>query len=448
MPSAYTKSLEILNAELFKSSVGGTSEPYVYFTFGKVRPWTNELSPPTPTSNVIQQIDVWNNVIGAKQIQGNDVSLCVPRINWTSGNVYTQYDDQRNTTDYGNTASPFYVLTTDYNVYKCLSNNNGEPSTVKPESTILNSAVEGADKYVWKYLYTLTDDEKLKFLTTNYMPVKKLTEDNGSLQWSVQQNAIEGAIEAIKIEDGGSGYSAVSPPTIVISGDGKDATAVATVNSTTTAISSISIQQKGYGYTNATISLVSSEGSGGILRPLIAPAGNPSGGHGFNPVEELGASNVIINLRLNGTESGIFDIQNNFRQIALIKNPRLTSSQTYATGIVYSQLTTLILDTTGSSNFSLDEIAFQGATLETATFKGTVVSWNSDNGQLKLNDVTGNPKSEIITGSSSRTVRAVVGVDTSTKLQKYSGSILYIDNSVSIQRSADQTEEFKIILSF
>jgi hypothetical protein len=280
------------------------------------------------------------------------------------------------------------------------------------------------------------------------MPVKKLTEDNGSLQWSVQQNAIEGAIEAIKIEDGGSGYSAVSPPTIVISGDGKDATAVATVNSTTTAISSISIQQKGYGYTNATISLVSSEGSGGILRPLIAPAGNPSGGHGFNPVEELGASNVIINLRLNGTESGIFDIQNNFRQIALIKNPRLTSSQTYATGIVYSQLTTLILDTTGSSNFSLDEIAFQGATLETATFKGTVVSWNSDNGQLKLNDVTGNPKSEIITGSSSRTVRAVVGVDTSTKLQKYSGSILYIDNSVSIQRSADQTEEFKIILSF
>jgi hypothetical protein len=108
----------------------------------------------------------------------------------------------------------------------------------------------------------------------------------------------------------------------------------------------------------------------------------------------------------------------------------------------------LFLDTTGSSDFSLDEIAFQGATLETATFKGTVVSWNSNNGELKLNDVTGNPKSEIITGSSSRTVRAVVGVDNSSKLQRYSGSILYIDNSVSIQRSAEQTEEFKIILSF
>ena len=43
MASIYTKSMQIFNAENFKASIGDASEPYVYFTFGKVDEWASDV---------------------------------------------------------------------------------------------------------------------------------------------------------------------------------------------------------------------------------------------------------------------------------------------------------------------------------------------------------------------------------------------------------------------
>ena len=65
-------------------------------------------------------------------------------------------------------------------------------------------------------------------------------------------------------------------------------------------------------------------------------AGNPPGGHGSNPIEELGANNVMISQTLDKDESGVFPVNDDYRQFGLWKNPKLTSTGNAATGSTYT----------------------------------------------------------------------------------------------------------------
>jgi len=56
-----------------------------------------------------------------------------------------------------------------------------------------------------------------------------------------------------------------------------------------------------------------------LLRPVLPP----SGGHGSNAPMELGCANVLFKANLESTESGKLPATNDFRQIALLKNPLL-----------------------------------------------------------------------------------------------------------------------------
>ena len=442
MASIYTKSMQIFNAENFKASIGDASEPYVYFTFGKVDEWASDVDPPQANSSVDTFHQVWKNMIGAKKIVGNDVRLAIRRFDWVSGTVYAEYDDSEEALDMNDPDVRFYVVTDEWNVYKCLGNNNGGTSTVKPTSTNTYIAERVADKYIWKYMYTLTDEEKLRFTTANFIPVRTLTEDNGTLQWHVQNSAVQGSIGSIKIVNAGSDYSVALPPTITITGDGTGAEAAATVNTTTFGVESILITNKGQNYTYANVAFTSAIGGNAIARVVMSPAG----GHGANPVEELGGSFVIINPRLRGSESGVIDTQNEIRQVALIKNPVLRDG-TVASGIVYSQTTVIDVENIGD-NYIEDEYVYQGTSLETATFKGRVVSWNSAQNILNLIDVSGALTSEGgLTGDISKASR-LPSPSVERAFTPYTGSLLYINNITPIQRATDQTEDFKIVVSF
>ena len=57
------------------------------------------------------------------------------------------------------------------------------------------------------------------------------------------------------------------------------------------------------------------------LQPIVSPAN----GHGSNPHEELNARRICISSSLDRDESGSIPIQNDFRQIGLIKNPLFTN---------------------------------------------------------------------------------------------------------------------------
>jgi hypothetical protein len=442
MVSVYSKNLQVYNAEQFKASVTAGMDSYVYLTFGKVSPWANDAEPPQANTSVDYFYDVWKNMIGAKRIQGNDIRLAVRRHDWEANTVYHEYTDCGCSLLQNNPNAKYFVVTSDWNVYKCISNNKGAVSSSKPTSILASSSVKYGDNYVWKYMYTLSDEERLRFVTNQYIPVKTLSEDDGSLQWQVQSEAKFGSIEHISILSGGSGYSTTVAPIITVTGDGSGATATATVNASTTAIERITITDPGQNYTYANVAISPSVSNSAILRAVMSPPG----GHGKNPAEELGGSNVLINVRLRGEEEGILDVQNEFRQISLMKNPKLLGSEQFASNLVYSQTTTLLMDE-GISNYVEDEYVFQGASLESATFRGTVASWTPANNRLELVDVIGNPTTDILTGETtkvSRYVESVIPKD----LQPYSGSLLYINNIQPIQRAEDQTEDFKITISF
>jgi hypothetical protein len=443
MASIYTKSLQIYNAEQFKASLSEATLPNAYLTFGKVDPWPDINNPTQAVNSVETNIRVWKNMIGAKKIQGNDVRLAIRRFDWVSGTVYTEYDDSEANLDMNDPDVKFYVVTDEWNVYKCLGNNNGAASTEKPTSINTYIAERLSDKYIWKFMYQLSDEEKLRFTTPNFIPVRTLTEDNGSLQWHVQANAVQGSIGSIKVTNPGSGYTVT--PTVTITGDGTGAEATLTVNPSTYVIEGILITNKGqnYTYATATINQAGGAGQGATARVVMSP----QGGHGADPVEELGASFVIINTQFRGSESGVLDVQNEFRQVAIVKNPILNDAVTVASGIVYSQTTGIFVDEIGD-NYLEDEFVFQGTSLATATFRGQVASWNSTLSLLYLMDVSGTlDLSKAIIGDTTKAShqpRSVIN----RAFKPYTGSILYINNITSIQRTIDQTEDFKIVVSF
>ena len=152
-------------------------------------------------------------MIFAKKIEGVDVSSMIKNHEWTSNTVYSEYSHL----DGDLIDKQFYTVvddTTEYNVYKCLSNNKGANSTVAPSRVgslaDLNPIITG-DNYVWKYMYTITKANYDKFSSNAYIPV--------TANSVVMDNAVPGSIEVIKINDGGTGYNNYIANAILSVGD-------------------------------------------------------------------------------------------------------------------------------------------------------------------------------------------------------------------------------------
>ena len=141
------------------------------------------------------------------------MSHVCPRYNWTSGTNYFAYTHANNALF----DQTFYVMTEDYNVYKCLSNNNTDgASTTKPTGTG-TSIVATGDGYKWKFMYQISAARALKFVTPSYMPAQRVRKSNtalantsdSSFQYDVEIAANttgNGAIEVGHVTTGGTGY--------------------------------------------------------------------------------------------------------------------------------------------------------------------------------------------------------------------------------------------------
>jgi hypothetical protein len=442
MTSATFIDLRVNNAEQFKESVfEPTPNTKIYLTFGRVDAWANDASPNVANTSIATVYEVWNNMIGGKRIVGSDISHVIPRINWTSNTIYTAYNHMDPNLFDANTQ--FYVMNSDYSVYKCISNNTGRVSTVEPTSVNPSVVSSTSDGYVWKYMYTLTDNEKLRFTTDNYIPVKTLSIEDSSLQWQVQNSAISGAINAIYLSNQGQNYNNVSNITISITGDGSSATAVPTLNTQSNVISSIIVTDSGSGYTWATVS-ITDRGSG--VNAAASAIISPPGGHGSDPLYELGGKNIMLDVRIKYDEDGVLPVTNDFRQISIIKDPYTFATSNVASVSAFNQA--LIITVEGTGNYTQDEIVYQGSSLAESNFNARVVSWDSTTNKLTLINTKGTPTaSQPLIGTSSFTVRVVSSVTDKT-LKPYSGKILYVDNIKPVTRSSDQIEEYKILVKF
>lgn len=219
-----------------------------FYYLGKINPWVSDTNiPSTPEKTVSNDVEIRDNIIYIRQIGPNEVTLVTQNYTWEADTVYDQWDHTLVME-----GKPFYCVNSEYNVYKCLNNNNGSPSTVEPTGTSLLT-FETADGYVWKYMYNIPSFKRRKFLSSQFLPVQKALSDGFYSR---------GAVEQVTIVDGGTGYTSVPQVTVTIDGDGTGAVIVPIVSNVTGSIIGIRIENSGTGYTYANLSVVAVTGTG------------------------------------------------------------------------------------------------------------------------------------------------------------------------------------------
>jgi hypothetical protein len=172
----------------------------LYVFIGKNDEWDDENAPDEVSVTDLSDMTTLDNIISMKRVTQNDCRLAVKRYNWLSGQVYSPYSDVLDPlSPLGPTSypHPYYVFTEDNNIYKCINNNNGGTSTIKPVG-VSPSVTSLADGYVWKYMGSLEASD-VYFLSRDFVPVKYKTFDDNSPQWSVQQSATRNSISAFNI---------------------------------------------------------------------------------------------------------------------------------------------------------------------------------------------------------------------------------------------------------
>jgi hypothetical protein len=435
MASLVTNKFRVHNAQQFVESFSENANTVIYLGIGQVTPFPDDNTPPTPNNTVeVTEYGPWNEMYAAKRILTSDVTHAIPRYSWSSGTVYTQYDDKATNL----TADDFYVITDDFHVFKCLFNNGGTASTTKPTLPgTLAQRFTTADGYVWRYMYTVGTTAALKFLTNDYIPVETLTSDNGSNQWTVQTGAVDGSIEVVLVTGGGSSYA--SAPTVTIEGDGTGATATANVGGGV--VTSVEITNVGSGYTRASIVFdnTGTGGSGATARAIISP----KGGHGHDAVEELGGKFVIMNSRLDGNEANTFSTSNEFRQVTVLRDPFIYGTTDRSLAVLQRQTYRYTLSGV-SGTFQADELV-----TDAGSNSAVVVEWDSTASNLftktPLNLEFAN--GSLLTGNTSGATGTISVVST-PGLEPYTGDILYVENRVPIARADDQIEDIKLIIQF
>ena len=230
----------------------------LFYFLGKIDSWGGGDTPPTVLSDApYEDASIRDNILYMQKVLPTDTSLVIPSYPWESGTIFTQWDDTQVMK-----GEKFYCVTDEFNVYKCLHNNYGAPSTYKPTSTSLFPFTT-PDGYLWKYMYNVASFKRSKFLSRDYIPVQRAL---------IESFFNRGAVEEVNIDDGGSGYVEAQLTTIAVSNTTTGAGATAKVNSIGPygQITSIQITNPGYNYSaGAYATVTSTSGQDAVVQPLF-----------------------------------------------------------------------------------------------------------------------------------------------------------------------------------
>jgi hypothetical protein len=514
MAAVVTDQFRLSNASNFVDSVTDANNSYYVYLgtcsptspaagFGRTSDFDSNV--PSPVDNLQYAGFYKKNILFGKKVNGANVRRVIRKVTWAVNNRYDMYRHDysiTNPTPNSNSSrlydSNYYVMNSDFRVYVCIDNgssgDNPKGNNSQDEPTFTNLAPSAAgtsgDGYIWKYLFSVTPSDIIKFDSTEYIVVpndwatttdSQITDVRENGDSDVQSNQIK----KVYIDDAGLGYSA---GTVNILGDGEGGRVSISVNSSG-AITGATVTAGGKGYTFGVVDLGSLQPSGSIANPAkLIPIIPPSKGHGFDIYTELGADKVLMYARFDASTKD-FPIDTKFAQVGVIKNPQQLSSTSIFTQSQFSGLFSIKLadDFTGTpvvgaemtqtrtdGNVAKGYVAsYDKETKVLKYFQDRSLYFGNEVDQTDYNTVTADstiyafessaqtigPFSGSINttfNSSTVTIGSKVidlGITftsglASPEINKKTGDIIYLDNRPTVQRDIRQKEDVKIILEF
>lgn len=168
-----------------------------YVILSKTSQWDNESVPDDTSFTTNEIVKLKKEIIAGKLITKNNIRFLIRKIQWQHNTVYDMYDDSdKNLFD-----KHFFVLNSNNDVYKCLSNNKDNNSTIEP-SIISQYPFKTSDDYIWKYMFSVNSSDLNTFILNDYVPFSPNT--------TIQETSSR-TIDYIKIENNGGGYIGYVP---------------------------------------------------------------------------------------------------------------------------------------------------------------------------------------------------------------------------------------------
>ena len=513
MPAIVTDKLRLLNSNNFITDIANGN----YYVFVGLPNATDfdaswDSSQPSPIDNELYLNSYRDTILGVKKINTSDVIRVIPKLQWITGRKYDMYRHDYSVYNISPIASAtrlydaqYYVINKDYRVYICINNastpanqNQGVISTQEPLHTDISPRKE-SDGYVWKYLYTLSPSDVLKFDSTNYIAVPNDwgTTSNAEIA-RIRDNAFNGQIQAVLVEKQAQYNYVGTLSGVPIKGDGFGGEASVTFDEESKPVS-VQVTAGGLEYTYATLDLDSVLPSLGGEKAVFNVIIPPPGGHGKDVYTELGSTRVLIYSRIeNDATNPDFIVGNQFSRVGIVRNIKSfgtnsSFTQSSGTGVYGAKMNTNTVSEALDSTIS--QVSSNG--------RGTLVSFDSTTqvlryiqprtnyidtyqvGNIKTIDWSyADSYSGIQTASTydqnefDNSTNLVIGTNSypidstftgstltlgtvdyylgqsfnsglaSPDINNKSGEIIYVDNRSSVTRSSEQREDIKIILEF
>ena len=512
MSAFVTDQFRILNAGSFVESISNNSY-YAFLGLSNPTGPTNDVGDPafgrdpnwntSTTNNPVDNFEYLSHYrdtsLFGKKITSENARRVIRKVEWVANTPYDMYRHdyrQGNETPVSKTVrlydANYYVITSEFKVYICIDNGSSTPdgndptvtgSTIEPTQTDVEPSVVGSDGYRWKYLFSISPSDVIKFDSTEYITVPNdwLTTTDSSIQTIREggnSDTNDNQIKAVYIEDGGSGYTTGTTADILGDGTGGKVSITADTEGT---ITDVTVTNGGKGYTYGIINLPkSSLTDTAKLIPIIPP----SKGHGYNIYEELGTDKVLMYARFDDSTKD-FPIDTKFAQVGIIKNPETFSGA----GVTFTENTFSSLFGIGLSE-SRDVVIGEQITQSVTGAKGYVASFDKDTKVLKyyqdrslcfgnkVDQTLSNSTTNIIAFDSTNIIEFSLSTGTASintnldgsvvvvnnkqinlgvnftgglanpEINKKTGDIIYIDNRPIVERDSRQKEDIKIILEF
>jgi hypothetical protein len=257
--------------------------------------------------------------------------------------------------------------------------------------------------------------------------------DIDTLQANTELLTPDGRLMAYPIISGGYGYG--TPPTVTIVGDGTGAAATATVENG--ALKKITVTNYGLNYRWADVTITGT-GYGATARAVRAPYG----GHGKDPINGMFARTLMFYTNISKDTNQGFEVNNDFRQLGIIKNPRQFGKLALLNSSIGSSCY-VVTGTIDTLNFTADMDLFLGD-LDGRRFR--IVSVTSTGALIQSLDNAVPTVGSVFLNEDSQTF-TVSGV-TAPTADKYSGDLLFIDNKQAFTPTADQTVTLRTVIKF